>query len=384
MGREGRIRLECASPLIDDDRRFEERRVKLGVDITWMVGNYRGMGRFARQLVAPVRTSVVGLAPSGVSADEWPCVSEGRGFFPWWEQVELPRLCREQKLDYLLCPYNTGPVRSTGSTRLIAVIHDLIYMKPWSELPPARSLYQTVGRVYRRHVVPQLARRADVVLTVSRFTQRELVETFGLRKADVHVIPCMISDDWFAVPLSRAQRRPYLFTVAGEVPSKNVDRLLQAFAIAKPALGDDASLKIAGIKSEHHAYFLARADALGLAAAVELLGYVSREELREQYRHARAFVFASLFEGFGIPLLEAMASGTPVACSNTTSMPEIVGECALQFDPYSVEDMAEQIRNVWSDDARFQIAAGAGMDRARTFSESAVRPSIQDFWARLS
>ncbi|AOK66864.1 glycosyltransferase family 4 protein [Burkholderia multivorans] len=358
--------------------------MKLGVDITWMVGNYRGMGRFARQLVAPVRTSVLGLAPNGVSADEWPCVSKGRGFFPWWEQVELPRLCREQKLDYLLCPYNTGPVRSTGSTRLIAVIHDLIYMKPWSELPPARSLYQTAGRVYRRHVVPQLARRADVVLTVSRFTQRELVETFGLRKADVHVIPCMISDDWFAAPLSQAQRRPYLFTVAGEVPSKNVHRLLQAFAIAKPALGDDASLKIAGIKSEHHAYFLGCADALGMAAAVELLGYVSREELREQYRHARAFVFASLFEGFGIPLLEAMASGTPVACSNTTSMPEIVGECGLQFDPYSVEDMAEQIRKVWNDDTQFEVAAGAGMARARTFSESAVRPSIQEFWARLS
>ncbi|MBJ9939182.1 glycosyltransferase family 4 protein [Burkholderia multivorans] len=358
--------------------------MKLGVDITWMVGNYRGMGRFARQLVAPVSASVVGLAPNGVSAEEWPCVSGGRGFFPWWEQVELPRLCREQELDYLLCPYNTGPLRSIGNTRLIAVVHDLIYMKPWSVLPPARSLYQTAGRVYRRHVVPRLARRADVVLTISQFTQRELVETFGLREVDVHVIPCTISDDWFAAPLSQAQRRPYLFTVAGEVPSKNVDRLLQAFAIAKPALGDDASLRIAGIKSEHHGHFLARADALGTAGAVELLDYVSREELREYYRHAKAFVFASLFEGFGIPLLEAMASGTPVTCSNTTSMPEIVGECALLFDPYSVEDMAEQICKVWNDDMRFQVAAGAGMDRARTFSESAVRPSIQDFWARLS
>jgi glycosyltransferase involved in cell wall biosynthesis len=383
-GGEGRFRHEGAD--LDVGRRFcfEECRVKLGVDITWMVGNYRGMGRFARQLVAPVGTSVLGLAPSGVSADEWPCVSEGRGFFPWWEQVELPRLCREQKLDYLLCPYNTGPVRSIGNTRMIAVIHDLIYMKPWSVLPPARSLYQTAGRVYRRHVVPRLARRADVVLTVSRFTQRELIQTFRLHESDVHVIPCTISDDWFEAPLSLAQRRPYLFTVAGEVPSKNVDRLLQAFAIAKPALGDDVRLRIAGIKSEHHAHFLARADALGLTGAVELLGYVSREQLREQYRCARAFVFASLFEGFGIPLLEAMASGTPVACSNTTSMPEIVGDCGLQFDPYSVEDIAEQIRNVWSNDARFQVTVGAGMERARTFSESAVRPSIQDFWARLS
>lgn len=217
--------------------------MKLGVDITWMVGNYRGMGRFARQLVAPVSASVVGLAPNGVSTEEWPCVSGGRGFFPWWEQVELPRLCREQKLDYLLCPYNTGPLRSIGNTRLIAVVHDLIYMKPWSVLPPARSLYQTAGRIYRRHVVPRLARQADVVLTISRYTQRELVETLGLREADVQVIPCAISDEWFAPPLSRSEREPYLFTVAGEVPSKNVDRLLQAFAMARPALGDDARLR---------------------------------------------------------------------------------------------------------------------------------------------
>ncbi|WP_448167542.1 glycosyltransferase family 4 protein [Burkholderia ambifaria] len=358
--------------------------MKLGVDITWMVGNYRGMGRFARQLVEPVGASVLGLAPSGVHADEWPCVSQGHGFFPWWEQVELPRLCREQRLDYLLCPYNTGPLRSTGNTRVVAVIHDLIYMEPWHVLPPARSVYQTVGRVYRRHVVPRLVRRADVVLTVSRFTQRELVKKFELREGDVRVVPCTISDDWFEPPVSRTARQPYLFTVAGEVPSKNVGRLLQAFAIARPALGDDARLRIAGIKAEHHAHFLGLADSLGLTNAVELLGYVSREELREQYRHARAFVFASLFEGFGIPLLEAMASGTPVACSNTTSMPEIAGDCALQFDPRSVEDMAEQIRAIWDDSARFEVALGDGVNRARTYSESAVRPSIQDFWAGLA
>jgi glycosyltransferase involved in cell wall biosynthesis len=358
--------------------------VKLGVDITWMVGNYRGMGRFARQLVAPVNASVLGLAPSGVTAEEWPCISDGRGFFPWWEQVELPRLCREQKLDYLLCPYNTGPLRSTGSTRLIAVVHDLIFLQPWRVLPPARSLYQTFGRVYRRHVVPQLARRADVVLTVSRFTQRELIEKFGLAERDVHVIPSSIPDKWFTPPLSQADRQPYLFTVAGEVPSKNVDRLLQAFALARPSLGDDVRLRIAGIKSAHHEHFLQRAASHGLTGQVDLLGYVSEQELMQHYRQARAFIFASLFEGFGIPLLEAMASGTPVACSKTTSMPEIVGECGLQFDPYSVGDMAEQIRRIWSDGPGFETMVRSGVDRARLFSDANVSPSIRDFWERLS
>lgn len=358
--------------------------MKLGVDITWMVGNYRGMGRFARHLVAPVRDSVLGLAPDDITTTEWPCVSGGRGFFPWWEQVELPRLCEAQKLDYLLCPYNTGPLRSVGGTRLIAVIHDLIYLRSWRELPSSPSLYQTAGRIYRRHVVPRLARRADVVLTVSRFTQRELVERFGLPERDVHVIPNSIPDNWFVAPLSQADRQPYLFTVAGEVPSKNVDRLLQAFALARPALDDDAELRIAGIKPAHHEYFLQRAAGLGLAGHVQLLGYVSEPELMLHYRQARAFVFASLFEGFGIPLLEAMASGTPVACSNSTSMPEIVGECGLLFDPYSIDDIAGQIRRIWTDSTRFEALVRAGMGRARTFSESSVGPSIRDFWERLS
>ncbi|HTH59864.1 MAG TPA: glycosyltransferase family 1 protein [Paraburkholderia sp.] len=358
--------------------------MKLGVDITWMVGNYRGMGRFGRQLIAPVGDSLVGLAPRGVSTDEWPCVSEGRGFFPWWEQVELPRLCNTQKLDYLLCPYNTGPLRSTGSTQLIAVIHDLIFMQSWRTLPAPKSLYQTAGRIYRRYVVPRLARRADVVMTVSRYTQRELVETFGLSERDVHVIPNSLPDDWFAPPLNQADRQPYLFTVAGEVPSKNVDRLLQAFALAKPQLGDGVVLRIAGIKSPYHEHFLQRASALGLTGCVELLGYVSEAELKRHYRQARAFVFASLFEGFGIPLLEAMASGTPVACSNTTSMPEIAGGCGLLFDPYSVGEMAEQIRNVWNGGAGWETMVRDGVDRARVFSESSVRPAIQGFWEGLS
>lgn len=358
--------------------------MKLGVDVTWMVGNYRGMGRFARQLVAPVGASVVALASAGITTGEWPCVSSGHGFFPWWEQVELPRLCKAQKLDYLLCPYNTGPLRSTGKTRLIAVVHDLIFLQPWRVLPASRSLYQTAGRIYRRHVVPRLAHRADVVMTVSRFTQRELVETFGLPERDVHVIPNSIPDNWFVPALSEAERQPYLFTVAGEVPSKNVDRLLQAFALARPALGDDVRLRIAGIKSAHHEHFLQRAASLGLVGHVELLGYISEPELKQQYRQARAFIFASLFEGFGIPLLEAMASGTPVACSNSTSMPEIVGDSGLLFDPYSVSDMAGQIRKIWSGGASFDAMVRDGMDRARVFSESRVGPLIQDFWKRLS
>ncbi len=358
--------------------------MKLGVDIKWMVGNYRGMGRFARQLIAPVNSEVVALAPKGITTNDWPCVSHGMGFFPWWEQVELPRLCRSERLDFLLCPYNSGPVTSVGSTRVIAVIHDLIYLQPWSVLPPSISAYQTLGRLYRRQVVPTFARSADTILTVSHFTKIELVERFGLTEDNVHVIPNAIPDCWFQPPLSMQSRKPYFFTVAGEPPSKNVHGLLRGFALALPSLGQEATLVIAGVKPAHHASFIQLATELGVADRVELLNYVSVDELRQYYREARAFVFASLFEGFGIPLLEAMACGTPVACSNTTSMPEVVGDCALMFDPRSADDIAHKLGLAWKETPERAARTLAAIERARGFSESTVAQTISTFWSKLS
>ncbi|MEQ8731991.1 glycosyltransferase family 1 protein [Marinovum algicola] len=358
--------------------------MKLGVDISWMVGQYRGMGRFGRQLIAPVSDQVVALAPAGVTTSDWSCVSRGRGLFPWWEQVELPRLCRSEQLDYLLCPYNTGPIRPLGSTRVIAVIHDLIFMEPWSALPPSRSPYQLLGRLYRRSVVPAFAQRADTIVTVSHYSKSRLVEAFGFEETDIHVIPNAISDVWFQAPVPLEQRSPYLFTVAGEQPSKNVPRLLQAFARSRLWDKEGAKLQIAGIKQARHADFIAQCRELGIEEYVSFVGFVTDEELMELYRSARGFVFASTFEGFGIPLLEAMASGTPVASSNTTSMPEVVGSDALLFNPFDIDKIAAALRQVWACDDACAARALAGIARARVFSRSAVAVQIATFWNQLT
>lgn len=358
--------------------------MKLGVDISWMVGQYRGMGRFGRQLIAPVSDQVVALAPDGITTSDWPCVSRGRGFFPWWEQVELPRMCRSEQLDYLLCPYNTGPVRSLGSTRTIAVIHDLIFMEPWSTLPPSRSPYQLLGRHYRRRVVPTFAKRADTIITVSNYSKSRLVEAFGFEADDIHVIPNAISDAWFRQPVPLDQRAPYLFTVAGEQPSKNVPRLLLAFARSRLGTEDGAELRIAGIKQARHVHFIAQCRELGIEEHVSFLSFVTDEELVEQYRNARGFVFASTFEGFGIPLLEAMASCTPVTASNTTSMPEVVGADALMFDPFNIDQIATSLRQLWASDSACETRAKAGVRRAKGFSQSAVAQQIAEFWGKLS
>ena len=357
--------------------------MKIGIDASWMIGNYRGMGRFARQLIAPFRNEIVALVPKRTKVDEWPYVNGGNGFFPWWEQVEIPRLCFKEDLDILLSPYNTGPLTSIGKTKSIAVVHDLIFMQPWSVLPTSLSLFQSLGRVYRRSIVPPFVKRSETIITVSHFTKNELIDKFKISENKIHVIPNSISEDWFMSPVPLESRKPYIFTVAGESPSKNVIRLLEAFSIALPQLGKNFSLKIAGIKSNFHRDFQLKANKLGIDNNVEILGFVSDQDLRQLYREAKGFVFASLFEGFGIPLLEAMASGTPVACSNTTSMPEVVGDSAFFFNPISVEEIAEQIHNICCNNESIVSKSNSGLYRARSFSESNVSQEIDFFWKQL-
>ncbi|MDO6527442.1 glycosyltransferase family 1 protein [Motilimonas sp. 1_MG-2023] len=357
----------------------------VGVDVRWMLGKVRGMGRYATQLIAPVRASCTGLAPTGSEVKNMASVCKGNSFFPWWEQVVLPKLAKSHSFDFLICPYNTAPLIKPANTKLILVVHDLIFLRSFKELPLSVSVYQTLGRLYRRAIVPRVVKNADVLLTVSEFTKQELVERFKLDAHKVQVIPNAISDDWLRLaPLPTVLRKPYLFTVTGEAPSKNVIRLIEAFALAKQSFSDNYSLKIAGIKKEHHSQFIARAVSLRVANDVEFLGFISNEELQCLYREATGFIFASLFEGFGIPLIEAMAAGTPVCCSNTTSLPEVVGNAALLFDPKSVEEMAMSINTLlaYEEGERLENIQ-QGRLRVQSFVESSVNKQMTDFWRRL-
>ncbi len=357
--------------------------MKLGVDASWMVGNLRGMGRYAKQLIAPVAPFVFALAPSGLSTTDRPCQSGTGAFFPLWEQVVLPRLCRRIKPDYLLCPYNTGPLVSVNPTRTIAVIHDLIYLQPWTTLPPSVSPYQTLSRIYRRVVVPRFAHRADVILTVSQFTKSELVERLGLNGESIRVIPNSLPDVWFETPPPAISRKPYVFAVAGEQPSKNTHNLPRGFALALRSMGSAARLEIAGIKPRYHKYFAKFAAELGITNNVHLLGYVTDEEMRCWYREARIFVTASLFEVFGIPLVEVLARCSPAACSDATSLPEVAGGCAALFNLHSPEEIAARMVEVWNGGTNTEARTAAGRIRARTFSESEVRRAVVRFWSEL-
>lgn len=357
--------------------------MNLAVDARLMAGHPRGMGQFARALVAGFPSDqIMALLPAGHEAYDWPAKSCGWGFFPWWEQFVLPNLAREVRASHLLCPSNTGPILPIRGIKTIAVIHDLIYLEPFSRLRYSPSPYQNFGRLYRRAVAPRLIAHADHIITVSHFTKSQLEQNFDVSQERMTVIPNSLSEDWFvATPLEDCERQRYLFTVAGEAPSKNVGRLLEGFAAFRNSTREkDLILKIAGISPSYHPVFRAKAEALGISNAVDFLGRCDLPTLRNLYQMCWGFIFASLYEGFGIPLLEAMASGAPAACSNTTSLPEVASDSAILFDPREKDAIGQAIKLLCEDRQERIARAAKGLAAARQYNQHEVGARIRQFW----
>jgi glycosyltransferase involved in cell wall biosynthesis len=358
--------------------------MKLAVDARWMVGRYRGMGRYAHALLEPVRDRVVALLPASYPGSVYANVHEGFGLFPYWEQFVLPGLVERLGATELLCPYNTAPLRPPPSAGMTLILHDLIYLEPWSRLPPSVSAYQTAGRLYRRWVVPRVAARADRIVAVSNHTRDCIVERFGIPEARIRVIPNSIDEGWLVPEASNpASRQPWLLAVAGEAPSKNLGALLQAFGEFRRRGGArvaDSLLRIVGIGASHQPHFGRLATRAGVAEHVRFEPFLDEEALRSLYRSARLFVMPSLYEGFGIPVLEAMASGTPVACSNTTALPEVVGDAGWLFDPRDTASMASTLLSAWTDPGALAEFSSRGHARVSRFTREAVAADIARFW----
>jgi len=141
---------------------------------------------------------------------------------------------------------------------------------------------------------------------------------------------------------------------------------------------------LSGLRMQHHEQLLRIVELSRLGGRVKILGYLPQEELSILYNLARVMVFPSLYEGFGIPLVEAMACGCPVVCSNVTSIPEVVGEGAVMFSPDSVEDMAEKIWEVWNDDGKRKSLRGMGFERVKMFSWDETARKTKDIYLKAA
>ena len=271
------------------------------------------------------------------------------------------------RLDALHVQY-VGPPLRRGA--LVVTIHDLAFLRIPECFPRRQALRL-------RFQVRANARRAAVVITDSEHSRRDLRDAYGISESRIRVIP--LAPDPALVPVNdpaaiEAVKRTfgvphrYALSVGRLNARKNLIGLVRAFERVRPGLTEPVQLVIAGPR-DFQATALERAIAASAwAKDILLIGTVTQPELRALLSGATAFAYPSLFEGFGLPPLEAMACGAPVICSNTTSLPEVVGDAALTFDPRRTDDMADALRRVLTDGALRADLIARGRARAARFS----------------
>ncbi len=259
---------------------------------------------------------------------------------------------------------NTVPEGLLGSpVPQVTVVHDLLPLLFPAEYP--RQQY------YFRFLVPKVLRASRIVVADSESTRRNLIERLGLPPGRVRVIhPGYDPDVYFpngVDPAPPPHREPYLLYVGNLLPHKNLLRLLDAVAILRRRTS--CRLIIRGDGRPAYARALReRLETLGLNDAVTFLGYAAPDGLRNLYAHAACLVLPSLGEGFGLPVLEAMACGTPVVTTNTSSLPEVVGDAALKVDPYDSIGLAEAMYCVLTDRDLREELRQRGLQRVGSFS----------------
>jgi glycosyltransferase involved in cell wall biosynthesis len=261
--------------------------------------------------------------------------------------------------------------------RAVVTIHDCIHLM-FPQYLPNRFAYG-----YARATLWAAARRAERILTVSETSKADILRYCDVPAERVIVVYNAI-DDRFAAPpdmdaVARVRERyqlngPFALYVGNIKPHKNLERLIDAFDLVRRGGYERLELLIIGDQISKYPRLRRAVDKHKLHKHVRFLGFVADDTLAALYRLATVFVFPSLYEGFGLPPLEAMASGTPVVTSNRSSLPEVVGDAAVLVDPYSAASIAEGIQRVLSDADLRRTLSERGLARAREFSwESSIR-----------
>lgn len=255
-------------------------------------------------------------------------------------------------------------------SRVVVTIHDIIHLL-YPQFLPNRLAFIYAQRMMRRSL-----NRADRAIAVSENTKTDLMEYFGLESDEIRVVYNGV-DETFRQPLPHEDlerwfrqldiRQPYLLFVGNPKPHKNLDRVIQAYARALELEAFDGPLICVGDRTAAHFKLRQRAEQLGIADRLRLLGHVAQEALPALYQGATLFLYPTLYEGFGLPVIEAMASNTPVLTSNTSALKEVAGGCAHLVDPLDTERMAKAIARLMTDDEYRESLAEKGLARSRDF-----------------
>ena len=285
------------------------------------------------------------------------------------EQFTVPLDLRRERIDLFHAPHYVLPPLTPCKS--VVTIHDCIHLR-FPQYLPNRLAY-----VYARSSLWMATHRAARVLTVSETSKRDILRYFNVpeKKIDViyNAIDERLGEEPTAAEVDRVRERyqlndPFILYAGNIKPHKNLERLIEAFHRMRRGPLEHIKLLIIGDEISKYATLRRTVHRLKLHKHVRFFGFVPDKTLASLYRLASVFVFPSLYEGFGLPPLEAMAAGTPVITSNVSSLPEVVGDAAILIDPYDLDAIADAMRRVLTDDALRQDLRARGLVRVKEFS----------------
>ena len=290
--------------------------------------------------------------------------------YPLWEQWALPRVAKKCGVELLHCTSNTAPIYC--DIPLMLTLHDIIFLEPRDK--QNHSLYQNMGWLYRRLVVPRILDKCRRIITVSNFEKDNIIKKLHIPEKRMAMIYNGFNE-WFS-PLTDSKGvykkymsdKGFLFFLGNTDPKKNTERTLVAYSKYLEKSEVKRPLLMADLDREYLNDIIRRNGIENIESRIFMPGYIPNSDLPYIYNAAFAFLYTSLRESFGIPLLEAMACGTPVVTSNTSSMPEIGGPEAILVNPEKSEEIAEMLLRLETDAQFYQKQKEVGLARAKLFS----------------
>ncbi len=353
--------------------------MKIGIDARWIFKEISGVGAYTRELIKhlvkthpenkyvlffddEIRAGCI-LKDMGLENDLFiETVILPYGIFSVSNQLKLPSLLQELKLDIFHSTNYMVPFvlsgRSSGKPPYVFItVHDLIPLLYPHYAP--RSLKTRFFLIYK-YIMRRIIKSVDAIITVSEHSKRDVVSYFGLPENKIFIIPEAVSTLFqqqvtLNSSINAKVGKKRILWVGRLDPYKNLCGVIEAFYLLLQKTGmNDIELRIICAPDRRYPEAFMLIDGLGLKDKVKWLGYVADEELVKEYKEASLFVLTSFYEGFGLPVLEAMASGVPVICSNRASLPEVAGDAAIKVEPDDKMALADAMQKILTD---MQLAA---------------------------
>jgi glycosyltransferase involved in cell wall biosynthesis len=315
------------------------------------------------------------------------------GSYPMWEQFALPKAASEAGCQILHCTSNTAPLNC--KIPVVVTLHDIIYMESnyLRILTGSSTSYQKFGNVYRKLVVPRVVKMSQKIITVSHFEKNRIGEFFGI-KGDNRLTAVYngVSQHFKPITeeaeLKRVKEKYHLpdhffFFLGNTDPKKNTKGTLKAFSDFLKQTGTDYKLVMLDYDRNELEKLLDEIGDKNLIDRIVLTGYVINTDLPAIYGQSKVFLYPSLRESFGIPMLEAMACGVPVITSNTSSMPEVAGNAAFIIDPFKPEEITEAIVKLVNNEELRAKLIDKGLEQAAKFSWKAMAQSVLEIYREI-